>query len=97
MLLEILPNSQITIPNNILKALNLSVGDTLAIKVKKGVIVLTPLVAYPKGYLEELRTEVNKVKAQIAAGEQPTFDTVDDMFDQLETHRVPPDERFLPY
>ena len=38
----------------------------------------------PKKYLSELKEEIGDVKAKIASGEQPVFDSVDALFDKLE-------------
>ncbi len=46
---------------------------------------MLPVAVYPKKYLEELRNELGEVKAKIASGEQPVFDSVDALFAKLET------------
>ena len=51
---------------------------------KDGTICIIPVVVYPKNYLSELREEIDNVKAKIASGEQPLFDSVDALFDKLE-------------
>ncbi len=43
-----------------------------------------PVVVYPKKYLDELRDELGEVKAKIASGEQPVFDSVDALLAKLE-------------
>lgn len=43
-----------------------------------------PTVVYPRKYLNELREEISEVKAKVASGEQPVFDSVDTLFDKLE-------------
>lgn len=45
---------------------------------------LPPVAVYPKKYLNELREEIRGVKARLASGEQPVFDSVDALFDRLE-------------
>ena len=59
-------------------------GDKLDIFEKDGAIYMLPVVVYPKKYLEELRGELGEVKAKIASGEQPVFDSVDALFAKLE-------------
>ena len=85
MLAELRQKSQITIPKEIIVKLGLSEGDKLEIFEKNGTICIMPVVVYPKSYLSELREEINDVKAKIEAGEQPVFDSVDALFDKLET------------
>ena len=75
MLTELRTKSQITIPKDIVARLGLHEGDTIQIM---------PVAVYPKKYLDELRSEINETKAKIAAGEQPVFDTVDELFEMLD-------------
>ena len=84
MLAELRHKSQITIPKEIIVKLGLSEGDKLDIFEKDGTICNMPVVVYPKNYLSELREEIDDVKAKIASGEQPVFDSVDALFDKLE-------------
>jgi 6-phosphofructokinase len=60
------------------------VGDKLDIFEKDGSICIMPVVVYPKHYLNELKEEISDVKAKLASGEQPVFDSVDALFDKLE-------------
>ena len=84
MLAELRQKSQITIPKEIIVKLGLSEGDKLDIFEQDGTICMLPVVVYPKKYLDELRSELREVKAQIASGEQPVFDSVDALFAKLE-------------
>ena len=84
MLAELRQKSQITIPKEIIVKLGLSEGDKLDIFERDGTICMLPVVVYPKGYLDELRGELDEVKAKIASGEQPVFDSVDALFTKLE-------------
>ncbi len=84
MLAELRHKSQITIPKEIINDMGLSEGDKLEIYEKEGAIVLMPVVVYPKAYIDELRGEIDEVKAKIASGEQPVFNSVDELFAKLE-------------
>ena len=84
MLAELRQKSQITIPKEIIVKLGLSEGDKLEIFERDGAICMLPVVVYPKKYLDELRDELGEVKAQIASGKQPVFDSVDALFAKLE-------------
>lgn len=84
MLAELRQKSQVTIPNEIIVKLGLSEGDKLEVFEKDGTIFLMPVVVYPKTYLSELKEEISDIKAGIASGEQPVFDSVDALFDKLE-------------
>lgn len=84
MLAELRQKSQITIPKEIIVKLGLSEGDKLDIFEKDGTICMLPVAVYPKKYLEELRDELIEVKAAVASGERPAFDSVDALFAKLE-------------
>ena len=85
MLAELRQKAQVTIPKEIIVKLGLSEGDKLDIFEKDGSICIMPVIVYPKNTLNELREEIDGVKAKIASGEQPVFDSVDALFDILET------------
>ena len=84
MLTELRTKSQITIPKDIVMKMGLREGDKLEIVEKDGVIELMPVAVYPKKYLDALRSEIDEAKAKVAAGEQPTFDSVDALFNMLD-------------
>ncbi|MCI9101192.1 MAG: AbrB/MazE/SpoVT family DNA-binding domain-containing protein [Lachnospiraceae bacterium] len=84
MLAELGQKAQITIPKEIIVKLGLSEGDKLDVFEKDGSICLMPVVVCPKKYLNELKEEISGVKAKLASGDQPVFDSVDALFDKLE-------------
>ena len=84
MIAKLRKKSQITLPSEIVTKLGLSEGDQLDIKEENGTIMLFPMAVYPTKYIEDLKKEVSEIKAKIASGEQPVFDTVDELFDSLE-------------
>ena len=84
MIATIRKRSQITLPNEIVAKLGLSEGDQLDVTEKDGAIVLLPLTVYPSKYINDLKKEVSEIKAKIASGEQPVFDSVDALFESLE-------------
>ncbi len=83
MIAEFRTKSQITIPKEIVASLGLTEGDKLDIFEKDGEIRIVPVVVYPKKYVEELCAEIEDVKAKVAAGEHPVFDSVDALFASL--------------
>ena len=85
MLAELRAKSQITIPKEIVHSVGLSEGDTLDVFEKDGVICIMPVAVYPKKYIKELREEIERTKSKISAGEQPVFDSVDELFAKLES------------
>ena len=84
MLVELRAKSQVTIPKDIVSKLGLSEGDKLDIRETDGEITIVPVAVYPKKYLDQLEKEIGEVKAKLAAGEQPVFDSVDALFKHLE-------------
>ncbi len=84
MLAELRGKSQITIPKEVVSKLGIKEGDKLEITEKDGVIQLIPVVVYPKKFVDELKMEINDVKAKVKAGSQPVFDSIDSLFDELE-------------
>ena len=84
MLAEIRAKSQITIPKEIIKQLGLAEGDKIEIFEKDGMICMMPVAVYPKKYIDELTSELSQLKESIKKGEQPVFENVDTLFDELE-------------
>ncbi len=84
MIATIRKRSQITLPSEIVTKLGLSEGDQLDVMEKDGTIMLFPMAVYPTKYIDDLKKEVSDIKAKIASGEQPVFDTVDALFESLE-------------
>lgn len=85
MITELRKKSQITIPKDLVEKLGLKEGDKLEIFEKEGVIHIMPVVVYSKKYIYELKEEILDLKAKLASGEQPVFDSVEDLFKQLDS------------
>ena len=85
MLAELRQKAQITIPKEIILKLGLTEGDKLEIFEKDGSICLMPVAVYPKKYVRELKEEIGELKARLAAGRQPVFESVDALFEKLES------------
>ena len=84
MLTELRPKAQITIPKQIVLEAGLAEGDQLDITVRDGVIYITPVVVYPKAYVQELHNEISELKSKLKSGTQKAFTNVDDMLAELE-------------
>ena len=84
MITELGQQAQITIPQDIIAKLGLTEGDKLEITENNGVIRIFPVAVYPEGYVEALKKEVSDIKGKIESGEQPVFDSVDEMTEELE-------------
>ena len=86
MLAELRTKSQVTIPKELVNKLGIQEGDKLEIKEKDGVIQIMPVVVYPKKVVEEFRSEINDVKKRIKNGEQPVFDSIENLMNELEAN-----------
>lgn len=84
MLAELRQKSQITIPKDIVQKLGLAEGDKLEVFEKDGTIYMMPVVVYPKKYLDELQKEIDEVRAKIATGEQPVYNSMEALLKALE-------------
>ncbi len=84
MLAELRAKSQVTIPKEVVTKLGIKEGDKLDVVEKDGLIQLIPVVVYPKKYVDELRSEIDGIKANITEGTQPVFSNIDSLFDALE-------------
>ena len=85
MLAELRTKSQITIPKEIVASLGLAEGDKLEVYERDGVICLMPVTVYPKKYVDELRREIDSLKADIKSGKNVAFDSIDSLFNELES------------
>lgn len=65
--------------------LGLYEGDKLQITEKDGPIHIMPVVVYLKKYLNDLKEELNMIKRKINTGKQPVFDSVDELFEHLDS------------
>lgn len=84
MLVELKAKSQVTIPKEIVSSLKLNQGDKFEIVEDNGKIVLVPVQIYPEKVIENLKASVNEIKNAIKKGEQPVFDSLDTLFDELD-------------
>ena len=45
-----------------------------------------PVTVYPKKYVDELHKEILGIKSDIRDGKRPVFDSIDSLFDKLESN-----------
>lgn len=84
MLVELHAKSQITIPKDIVNAIDLNQGDLFEITEENGKIILIPVVIYPERVIEELKFSVDQIQKSIKSGNQPVFDSIDSLLKELE-------------
>jgi AbrB family looped-hinge helix DNA binding protein len=84
MITKLRKKSQITIPKEFIVKLGIKEGDEIELIEKDGIIQIIPVVTYPKKYIDELKEELSEIKKKIKSGDQPVFDSVDELFDHLD-------------
>jgi looped-hinge helix DNA binding domain, AbrB family len=87
MLTEIRSRSQITIPSEIIKKLNLKQGDTLDVDIEGDQIVLRPVIAIPKDqayfWTKEWQSEEKQVQSDIENNKINFAKSKDELFEDL--------------
>ena len=88
MITRIKNKNQVTIPADIVKKLNLKINDQLQLEVINGRIVITPVEVIEKDFFEtelgkEIKEALEEYRVEKAKGNIKTYDTVDDMFNDL--------------
>ena len=82
MIIELRKKSQITLPKEIVKNLNLREGDKFEVSIENGIIKLEPVAVYSKEYILKLAEEI-KVLREDGKFEYNTFNNVDDLLKSL--------------
>lgn len=85
MLVELKAKSQVTIPKDIVNSMELNQGDQFEVSEENGKIVLVPVAVYPEHVIKSLMAEVKEIKESIKNGNQPVFDSIDSLFEELDT------------
>lgn len=83
MLVELKAKSQVTIPKDIVNSMNLNLGDQFEVMEDNGKIILIPVVIYPEHVIKNLKSELEEIKESIKNGNQPVFDSIDSLFEEL--------------
>lgn len=84
MLVELKAKSQVTIPKDIVNSLDLNQGDQFEVMEEDGKIILVPVAVYPERVIKNLKESVQKLKTSIENGDQPVFDNIDSLFEELD-------------
>lgn len=84
MLVELKAKSQVTIPKEIVQSMELNQGDQFEVIEDNGKIVLVPVAVYPEHVIRSLKAEVKEIKESIRNGNQPVFDSIDSLFEELD-------------
>lgn len=92
MIIELRKKSQITIPKEIISALNLHEKDQLDISIKDGVIMIEPVAIYSKSYIQKLEETVMRISEDPIKYNVGPFKSVEEAIKYLEDTDIPIDE-----
>jgi len=79
MLVEMRARSQITLPNEIIKRMGISKGDTFEVMERDGGVFLCPVVVYPKSKLEKIAQIIKDHEKEPSV----IYSNVEEMFNDL--------------
>ncbi len=87
MLTEIRSRSQITIPADIIKKLDLKQGDTLDVEIEDNQIILRPVIAIPKEqayfWTKQWQSEEKQIQSDIASNNIQPAKSKNELFEDL--------------
>lgn len=87
LLVELKQKSQVTIPSELVKKLNLKPGDKLEVEEKDGCLIITPVAVIPRDqmwfYSEEWQADEQKVEQQIREGRVKTAKNKEELLEGL--------------
>ena len=87
MIIDFKQKSQVTIPKEIVKKMNLKVGDKLEVLEQDGKLVITPVIIVPKDqawyYTEKWQIMEDAVHAQIVKGQVYQANSKDELLKGL--------------
>jgi len=84
MIAELREKGQITIPQKLLKKLELKAGDKFEVVEVDGELHLVPVVVYPKRFMDQLEIALHEAEADYKAGKLKAYDSVDELFADLD-------------
>lgn len=92
MLVEFKQKSQVTIPKDLVRKLNLKVGDKLDIDIKDGKLVITPVVIIPKDqgwyYTPEWQAMEKEADKQLKEGRINVAESKEELYKDLGLNKL---------
>ncbi len=82
MIIELRKKSQITLPKEVVKKLNLQEGDKFQVIIENGDIKLVPIVVYPKEYIKKITEEVQLLRED-PKNQYNVFDNIDELIKSI--------------
>ncbi|MBU3179180.1 AbrB/MazE/SpoVT family DNA-binding domain-containing protein [Clostridium estertheticum] len=88
MITQIREKSQITIPKDLIKKLNLKIGDNIDINIENDKIVIKPVVIIPKAqawfWSKEWQQRESQAEKDIENGQVEKFNSTQELFEDLD-------------
>ncbi|KAA8675350.1 AbrB/MazE/SpoVT family DNA-binding domain-containing protein [Clostridium sp. MT-14] len=88
MITQLREKSQITIPKEVIKKLNLKTGDSIDIDIEDNKIILKPVVVVPKDqawfWSKEWQHDEKQADKDIKNGKTKKFNSAQELFDDLD-------------
>lgn len=85
--------SQVTLPIEVVKALNLKIGDDLKVEVESGRVVITPVAVIPKDELwawkPEIREAIYEGRKEARTGKLNVYESLDELFAEWDEEDPP--------
>jgi len=85
---QIREKSQITIPKDLIKKLNLKTGDNIDIDIENGMIIIKPVVIIPKAqawfWSKEWQQGESQAEKDIENGQVKRFNSTQELFEDLD-------------
>ena len=91
MIVELRKKSQITVPKEIVNALNLAEGDHLEINLKNGYFTVEPVEIYSKNYVKKLEKTLMQIKENPDKYSVGPFESVEEALDYLHSDSIDED------
>lgn len=91
--IELRKKSQITIPKEIISALNLQERDQLDISIKDGVIMIEPVAIYSKSYIQKLEVTIMRISEDPIKYNVGPFKSLEEAIKYLENIDNPIEEK----
>lgn len=92
MLIEVRKKAQVTIPKEIVGALNIQEGDYLEVSVLDGAVRMEPVAVYTKKYMNKLEKTILKIQENPAKYTSGPFTSVEELIEYLENDNEEPEE-----
>ena len=96
MIVELRKKSQITVPKEIVNALNLAEGDHLEITLKDGLFTVEPVEIYSKNYVDKLEKTILQIREDPEKYSVGPFKTIEEALEYLHSEEDEDEDYVIP-